>query len=345
MVETLSPVQLDWDGFVRNLRREGTPDRVFQFEHGVDPAMQAALQDAFGIFDHLDSNSATYEWDKAIAVNEYLGLEVLRFFPRGTRIMFDLGMPEPTHGRGPVSSWEEFDAFDWPEARNADLRALEYYEKTLPANMRATNVMSLWEEVRELVGYETFCYMLYEDRALIEAITQKVGELIVGVAEAVCDFDCFGAIYISDDLGYKTSTMLAPDTIRELFIPWHKKVADIAHAHDKLMFLHSCGQMYALMDDYIDHVGIDAKHSFEEQIMPVTEVSKVYGDRVALLGGVDVDLLARMDEQTIRGKVCEILETCVPGGGYFLGAGNWVTSYIPLPSYMAMVDEGRRFLG
>ncbi len=101
--------------------------------------------------------------------------------------------------------------------------------------------------------------------------------------------------------------------------------------------------MYELMDEYIDDVKIDAKHSFEDVIMPVTEANDVYGSRVGLLGGMDVDLLARQDEQTIRAKTREILNGCVNGGGYCLGAGNWVTSYIPVDNYLMMIDEGRRY--
>jgi hypothetical protein len=38
-----------------------------------------------------------------------------------------------------------------------------------------------------------------------------------------------------------------------------------------------------------------------------------------------------------------VLEACHPGGGYLLGAGNWVTAYIPPESYFTMLDEARRF--
>jgi len=34
---------------------------------------------------------------------------------------------------------------------------------------------------------------------------------------------------------------------------------------------------------------IDAKHSYEDAIMPVTEAKKKYGEKIAILGGVDVD--------------------------------------------------------
>ncbi len=315
---------------------------MFCFEHGVDATIQQQLHEAFGIWDHIDTDSPTAEFDKLVATNQFLGLEMVRVFPTGTRILFDKGM-HVSHERGPVSTWAEFKAFDWPRAEDADLRVLEHLEKTLPTNMRAMHVMSLWEEVRELFGYETFCYCLYDQPDLVDAMVQTVGQLIVDVTERVCDFDCYGAVYLSDDLGHKTGLMISPEVVRRLFMPWHKKVADVAHAHGKLMFFHSCGQMYELMDEYIDHVQIDAKHSYEEQIVPVTEMSRRWGDRVGVLGGMDVDFLARADEEAIRAKTRQILETCLPVGGYFLGSGNWVTSYIPLQNYLAMLDEGRRY--
>ena len=56
-------------------------------------------------------------------------------------------------------------------------------------------------------------------------------------------------------------------------------------------------------------------------------------------------VLPDRDEETIRAKVRQVLDVCVPGGGYFLGSGNWVTSYIPLDNYLVMLDEGRRYAG
>ena len=94
--------------------------------------------------------------------------------------------------------------------------------------------------------------------------------------------------------------------------------------------------------DLIDDVGIDAKHSYEDTILPVTEAKKKYGDRMAVLGGIDMDFLCRSDEQAIRRRVKETLEVCMAGGGYCLGSGNTIANYIPLENYLVMLDEGRR---
>jgi uroporphyrinogen decarboxylase len=97
------------------------------------------------------------------------------------------------------------------------------------------------------------------------------------------------------------------------------------------------------MEDLIEGVSIDAKHSFEDTIERVVSVKAQYGDRIALLGGIDVDFLCRASEGQIRQRVHDTLEVCMPGGGYCLGAGNSVANYIPLDNYLAMLDEGRRY--
>ncbi len=343
---SLKKIKLDWEGFIKNLRREGTPERVFFFEHGVDEAIQQAIQEKYGIWDHLNPDATDYNYRKSVATHRFLGLELMRVFPPNARMVGAVANDDwENEGEGAISSWQDFEAYPWPDPDNADFSVLEYYEKNLSQDMRTFAVLDLWEVVRPLFGFESFCFKLYEDQALIEAVTRKVAEFNLAVIRAYCDFDCHAVLYLSDDLGFKSSTMLAPDTIRRLFMPWHKAMADLAHKKGKYVFFHSCGQMYELMDDYIDFVGIDAKHSFEEVVLPVTEVKKLYGNRLSLLGGVDVDLLARSDEKTIRAKTREILDNCVPGGGYFLGAGNWVTNYIPLENYITMVDEGRNWHG
>ena len=119
----------------------------------------------------------------------------------------------------------------------------------------------------------------------------------------------------------------------------------IAHAHNMPFLLHSCGNLEAIMDDLINDVGIDAKHSFEDIIQPVTEAKSLYGERIALLGGIDVDMLCRSSEAEVRAYTRRVIEVCAPGGGWALGTGNSVANYIPVRNYLAMLDEGRKYRG
>ena len=178
---------------------------------------------------------------------------------------------------------------------------------------------------------------------MVDAVLEKVGAFYVDFTRALVDFSRVAVVWGSDDLGFKTGTMMSPDFLRAKILPWHKRCADVAHAKGKPYLLHSCGNLDGIMEDLISDVGMDGKHSFEDTILPVTEAKRRYGKRVALLGGIDMDFLCRSDEASLRQRVRETLTVCARGGGYCLGTGNTVANYVPLDNYLCMIDEGRRF--
>ena len=138
--------------------------------------------------------------------------------------------------------------------------------------------------------------------------------------------------------------MISPDDLREFVLPGHKRLAEMSHAAGRPYMLHSCGKIDAIMEDLIENVRIDALHSFEDNIENVVEAKRKYGHRIALLGGIDMDVLCRSSEEGVRVRVRETLEQCMPEGGYVLGTGNSVANYVPIENYLAMLDEGRKFV-
>ena len=245
---------------------------------------------------------------------------------------------------GVILNWEDFERYLWPRPEDADFSQIELAARIIPEGMKILgNVGGSLEPVMWLMGYAPFAVALYEDPALIEAMLEKVEAYGVPVAEALMDMDCVGGLFIGDDMGFKTATMIAPEHLRQYFFPYHKRLAALAHEHGKVYILHACGNLEAIMDDLIDDVRIDAKHSFEDIIMPVAEFKKKYGHRVGVVGGVDVDFLCRATEDEVRAYTRRVLDACMPSGGYVLGTGNSVANYIPVRNFLAMVDEGHRW--
>ena len=94
-----------------------------------------------------------------------------------------------------------------------------------------------------------------------------------------------------------------------------------------------------IMDDLIEDVHIDGKHSYEDAILPVEDFQVRYGDRIAVLGGVDIHILTTGTPEQVRQRVRFLIETCGGRGRYAIGSGNSIPSYIPIPNYLAMLDE------
>jgi uroporphyrinogen decarboxylase len=113
----------------------------------------------------------------------------------------------------------------------------------------------------------------------------------------------------------------------------------MTHAKRLPYFLHSSGKVDAIMEDLIADVGIDGKHSFEDAIIPVQDFQTRYGRRIAVLGGLDINILSGGTAEEVRAHTRFLIETCGPRGRYAVGSGNSVPSYVPVENYLAMIEE------
>ncbi len=247
-------------------------------------------------------------------------------------------------GLGLIDSWKSFESFPW-EGIHPDYRPYELLAQALPSGMGVFASTSFFEHVLEnLLGYEGLFYMLADDPALVEAVFTRWGAKVLEYYQNVVDLEKVGAIWHTDDLGYKTGTILSPDHLQKYVFPWLKKFAHVAHEHGKLFLLHSCGDLFSngVIETLIKDIGIDGLHSFQDVILPVGKCVERYGDRIAILGGVDVDALGRMSEEELRKYVRSILEHCC-GARFALGSGNTIANYIPVESYVVMLRELRKW--
>ncbi len=349
----------NWEGLLDNILRKGTPDRIYNMELFQDPQIRDAIADRYGLADGLSRDDAHYEEKKYIAVQRFSGFDFTRVglavldmaFRRDT--VDDTAALKKHSGRnymdehvGPITDWESFEKYPWPDPTTADAtRDLEWYQENLPDDMcMVSGTMSHFcEFLTWLMGYESLCYALYDNRDLVKAISRRILEFHTQGMKVYLQFDRIKFIFASDDMGFKGGLLFSADDMRELVLDGHRQMAAMAHAAGIPYLLHACGNLNEIYDDLIHTVKIDAKHSFEDTIEDVRQLKNTIGKEIALLGGIDVDFLCRESATAIRERVRKTLDTCHPGGGYCLGTGNSVANYIPLDNYLAMLDEGRLY--
>ena len=354
-----SGITPDWQAFVDCIKRKGTSKRVHFIELYLDGEVQNDLCQRYDLLAELNPTDDFYELRKQVVLQRYLGydyvtcgLENLPMPTAGTQIE-DTASNKRSGGRtfmeehkGPITTWEEFNRYPWPDVAHAVSRSLEWFSQNLPDDMCiiGSGLFGHFAEyITWLMGYETLCYALYDQRDLVQAIYQRVMELSVPALKQTLSFDRVKVVWGSDDMGFRSGTLISPDDLREFVLPGHKRMAELCHAAGIPYILHSCGKLHTIMDELIDDVHIDGRHSFEDTIEPITAAKQRWGSRVALLGGLDLDFMCRSNEESVRQRVRDTLEVCLPGGGYCLGTGNSVANYIPINNYLAMLDEGRSY--
>ncbi len=351
---------MEYSIFDRVVARDKTLDVVPKYEHGVDyPVMCEIMGYPRNDLDlRIEKDYLTF-WKRWITFYEqmdypYVSIEMGAKFPQ-TKSLVGKGETDSVargyvdENAGPIQTMEDVENDElWLDVDS--IFDYKMYEKVLamvPDHMKAVGGCSggPFEHATFLMGLTNFCMALYEEPELIKKLMARIGERLVGVAERLVKYDKLGIYRFGDDLGYTQGTMVAPEAIRKYILPWQKKVVDVVHRSGKKFLLHSCGKLNDIMDDLIDDVGIDAKHSYEDKGTPVTEAKRLWGDRVAIIGGIDVDFLCRASEKEVYDRTIETLKICSVGGGYAVGSGNTITSYMPAKNYLAMVKAVNDFNG
>jgi uroporphyrinogen decarboxylase len=239
-----------------------------------------------------------------------------------------------------ISDRASFEAYPWPNPDDADSAQLRSAKTWLPDGMKAVvfGPSGVLENTIGLVGYENLCLMIMDDPKLAGDIFDAVGSRLLRYYELSAPHEAVGACISNDDWGHNMQTMLCPEDMRRFVFPWHKKIVKTIHDAGKYAILHSCGNLVQVMDDLIDDMKFDGKHSYEDKIQPVEQAYEQYGSRIAILGGIDVDFVCRSTPQAITQRSREMLKRAEARGAYALGTGNSVPEYVPQAGYFAMIE-------
>lgn len=345
-------IQPDFEGFRKCILGEEKPGRVFFLEFKIGSKIVKDSISRFELDKNIKHGEPFSSIKKLINFNRFLGYDLIHIESCNLPFIFPSMQEEPVKelqsdflpsNKGPIQSWSDFENYPWPNVNQVDFRELEWLENNIPSDMKCFIEFPVGF-YKYLIGLGDMYYMIYDQPDLFKAIIDKLIDIFSSYAKVICEFSCVGVIWNSDDMGFKTQTFFQPETIKKYIIPLHSAISSIAHNAGKLLFLHSCGNLDKVMFDLINKVHIDAKHSFEDNILPVTEAKIKYGSDIALIGGVDMDVLCRSSEKELRQYVRKTLEYCHKGGRYALGSGNSIADYVPIDNFLIMLDEGRIYL-
>ncbi len=255
------------------------------------------------------------------------------------------------HGLPPaITDRADFERYPWDRIEenyfNAFSMDFSALREVMPAGMKAIGGVGngIFECVQDIIGFENLCYLQADDEELFADVFRKVGETNLKIWERFLKE--FGDVYcvcrFGDDLGYKSNTMLAADDVRNHILPYYKPIVDAVHRYNKPFLLHSCGQIFDVMEDIIA-TGIDAKHSNEDQIAPFPVWVEKYGDRIGNFGGIDTDAVCRLSKPEMKDYIAEVVAKSTGHGGFAFGSGNSIPNYVPVEGYLNMNEIIRSF--
>jgi uroporphyrinogen-III decarboxylase len=168
----------------------------------------------------------------------------------------------------------------------------------------------------ESMGYEHFCYSLYDDLDLVkEILHRRTGwfiELCRHAEKMGVDF-----IVMGDDVAYKGKTFLSPKDFRELALPCYRRIVESLAIP---VLWHSDGFIEPVI-----HVAVEAGIAGLQCIEPLAgndlgRIKREFGDKLVLLGNVSTEVLVKEDLERVRREVDRCMAQGKGGGGYMIAS-------------------------
>lgn len=206
--------------------------------------------------------------------------------------------------------------------------------------------ITLFELAWHLTGLEKYLVGMMTGEAWVEKLNDRVEEWSTGLAMQLVRAGV-DAIWLGEDLGSQTSTLISPELWRDIFKPRHKRLIDKLKREDPdiVIIMHSDGAVAPMLDDFIE-IGVDVYNPVQPNVpgSDPGELKNRYGDRICFFGGIDQQsLLPSGNIPEIRDEIKRRIEILGRDKGYLLAPAHIIQADVTVSTVKEMVRAAMDF--
>ena len=188
-------------------------------------------------------------------------------------------------------------------------------------------------QLREWCGFENLCMYFYDKPKLVAAMLEFWREYVAEMMERAYRYVTFDAVHLSEDMAYKSFSMISPAMVREHLLPLYQRWGDIARRHGtKLYGVDSDGFIGELIPIWLE-AGVNFCDPIEVAAgNDIVAFRKEFGRAMAYRGGVDKRAMAK-GGQVIEDEMARI-DPVIQSGGYIPSCDHGVPSDVSWPNFV-----------
>jgi len=222
----------------------------------------------------------------------------------------------------PVKDWATWEEYkkrldpDTPERWPSDWDAF-VKERNSQDNPTMLLLEGFFMCLREFTGLENLLYMFYDDPKLVEDMMDQVLYLEMEVVRRAARDLKIEIVRFSEDIGYKSGSLISPSMVRQYMIPRYKQIIDILHSNGiKIIQMDSDGNVNELIPLWLE-IGINFIWPLEVAAgMDAVALRKKYGKDLILSGNIDKRVFSK-GKEAIHKEVISKVPFLLKTGGYF----------------------------
>ncbi|MGA7720190.1 MAG: uroporphyrinogen decarboxylase family protein [Ignavibacteriaceae bacterium] len=206
--------------------------------------------------------------------------------------------------------------------------------------------ITIFELAWHLTGLEKYLLGMMCEEPWIEKLNDKVEDWSTGLALQLVKAGV-DAIWLGEDLGSQTSTLISPETWRNSFKPRHKRMIEKLKQENPeiIIIMHSDGAVSPLIDDFIE-IGVDVYNPVQPNVAgsDPLELKKRYGDRISFFGGIDQQiLLPSGDIEKINEEIQLRIQILGKNRGYLLAPAHILQTDVSTRTVKEMIKAAFKY--
>lgn len=236
-------------------------------------------------------------------------------------------MPEPTL-RG----------FRWPDPHNPEsFKRIPARLAHYPDRFHTFRLgFSLYERAWTLRGMENLMIDFLDNPGFVHELLTRITDYNIAHVRQALDYD-IDAVYFGDDWGQQRGLQMGADLWREFIKPQLKRMYDAVHEKGRFVFIHSCGAVSELFDDFIE-LGVNCFNPFQPEVMDVYGLLPRYRGRLAFHGGMSTQKILPFGTMQDVVKETRRLMDAGQDGGYIFAPAHAVEGDVPLENMLAFIE-------
>ena len=201
--------------------------------------------------------------------------------------------------------------------------------------------VNVFEANHPITGHENLLMGMALDPEWVREMADHYAELQIGLFEILFEREGVpDGIWFYDDLGFRGRPFMSPEMFRELLMPAYRRLIDFAHGRGLPVILHSCGFVEPLLPLLIES-GIDCLQAMEVKAgMDLLRIYRAYGEKIALMGGLDVRPVASNDREGIRRELEAKIPVVKGRNGFILHTDHSIPESTEYETYRYFLECG-----
>jgi len=197
--------------------------------------------------------------------------------------------------------------------------------------------MTLFERAWSLRGLEDMLMDFHLNQEFVRGLLERILEYNCAIIETACETEIDG-FYFGDDYGQQTGMIMSPDTWRAFIKPCLARMFSRVKAAGKIIALHSCGNISAILGDLID-IGLDAYQTVQPEIYDLRTLKREFGSRLTFWGAISTQqTLPYVAPGELKRIVRETIGILGCGGGYICAPTHRVPDDVPAENIVALIE-------